>query len=69
MNSADENIIITVIKMKDGNKIEEKDMSVPVTSKISEIFPDLEARKIVALSGNDSFETAGVLYGDILEIK
>ncbi len=69
MSFANENIIVTV-KITEGKVTEEKDMSVPVTAKISEIFPpNLEVRKIVALNKEDSFETAGVLYGDILEVK
>lgn len=69
MSFANENIIVTV-KITEGKVTEEKDMSVPVTAKISEIFPpNSEVRKIVALNKEDSFETAGVLYGDILEVK
>lgn len=69
MSFANENIIVTV-KITEGKVTEEKDMSVPVTAKISEIFSsNLEVRKIVALNKEDSFETAGVLYGDILEVK
>ena len=66
MNPSDQ-IIITVKKMKDGTVSEEKDMSVPVTAKISEIFPGAEVKK--KLSESDSFQAANILYGEILEIS
>lgn len=58
-------IIITIID-KDQKK---KDVSVPVTAKISEIFPEqaiIKNGKI--LNADMTFQSSGILYGDILEL-
>lgn len=66
-------IIITIKETINGN-IKQKDISVPVLAKLTEVFPEGVVKKencseTIPLKSDTSFQSANILYGDILEVN